>query len=196
MPAGMELFPASDDPAWQLIRDVVDGSDYYLLIVGGHENPGTLARDKTKTEDAAWKKLQAFRAKVEKKHTCVYWKSAEDLKSKVIIGVTSAMKRHPAVGWVRRQLHVDGARPAASQHRDARSSAHSNSPAMTSPPAAVVVACRRICATPSASFTIWCAVRSRNSACGKRPPRKTYLSSAGNGLHRRPFCYKLHRISG
>ena len=29
MPAGMELFPASDDSAWQLIKDVIDGSDYF-----------------------------------------------------------------------------------------------------------------------------------------------------------------------
>lgn len=35
MPAGMELFPAVDDSAWQLITDVIDSSDYYVLIVGG-----------------------------------------------------------------------------------------------------------------------------------------------------------------
>jgi hypothetical protein len=35
MPAGMELFPATDDAAWQLICDVIDASDYYLLILGG-----------------------------------------------------------------------------------------------------------------------------------------------------------------
>ena len=35
MPAGMELFPASDETAWQLIRDVIDASDYYLVLVGG-----------------------------------------------------------------------------------------------------------------------------------------------------------------
>lgn len=35
MPAGIELFPATDDSAWQLIRDVTDTSDYYVLIVGG-----------------------------------------------------------------------------------------------------------------------------------------------------------------
>ena len=132
MPAGMELFPASDDTAWQLIRDVIDASDYYLLVIGGrygsvdeaglgytekeydyaiqtrkpviaflHADPGMLPRDKTETDDAAWKKLEAFRAKVEKKHTRVSWTSAEDLKSKVIVGVTSALKRHPAVGWLR-----------------------------------------------------------------------------------------------
>jgi hypothetical protein len=132
MPAGMELFPATDDSAWQLIKDVIDGSDYYVLIVGGrygsldetglgftekeydyaiqtkkpvipflHENPDNLPRDKTETDAAAWEKLRTFRSKVEKKHTCVYWKAAEDLKAKVIVGLTAATKRHPAVGWVR-----------------------------------------------------------------------------------------------
>jgi hypothetical protein len=132
MPAGMELFPATDDTAWQLIRDVIDGSDYYVLIVGGrygsldeaglsytekeydysvstkkpviallHQNPSGLPREKTETEPKAWEKLQKFRAKVERKHTCVYWQSADDLKSKVIVGMTAAVKRHPAIGWVR-----------------------------------------------------------------------------------------------
>lgn len=35
MPAGMELFPATDDSSWDLIKDVIDASDYYLLIIGG-----------------------------------------------------------------------------------------------------------------------------------------------------------------
>lgn len=132
MPAGMELFPAADDSAWQLIKDVIDASDYYVLIVGGrygsldeaglsytekeydyaveskkpvipllHENPDNLPRDKTDTDQGRWKKLKTFRVKVEKRHTCVYWTSSDDLKAKVIVGLTSAMKRAPAVGWVR-----------------------------------------------------------------------------------------------
>lgn len=132
MPAGMELFPAGDDSAWQLIKDVIDASDYYVVIIGGrygsldekgigytekeydyavqtgkpvlpllHANPDTLPREKTETDEAAWKKLKAFREKVEKRHTCVYWKTAEDLKAKVIVGITAAVKRHPAIGWVR-----------------------------------------------------------------------------------------------
>jgi hypothetical protein len=35
MPAGMELFPAADDDAWSLIERIIDGSDYYLLVIGG-----------------------------------------------------------------------------------------------------------------------------------------------------------------
>lgn len=132
MPAGMELFPATDDSAWQLIEDIIDSSDYYILIIGGrygsldekgigftekeydyalslkkpvislmHENPDNLPRDKTETDSGAWQLLKKFRAKVEKKHTCVYWKNADELKAKVIIGLTTAAKRHPAIGWVR-----------------------------------------------------------------------------------------------
>jgi hypothetical protein len=132
MPAGMELFPATDASAWQLIKDVIDSSDYYVLIVGGrygsldevgigytekeydyalstrkpvvallHANPEDLPRAKTETAPAAWKKLAAFRSKVEKGHTCVYWKNSDELKARVIVGLTSVIKRQPGIGWVR-----------------------------------------------------------------------------------------------
>lgn len=131
-PAGMELFPAGDDTAWQLIKDVIEASDYYVLIVGGrygsldetglsftekeydyavaankpvipllHRNPDNLPRNKTDIDAAAWEKLKSFRRKVEKRHTCDYWKTAGELKAKVIVGLTAAIKRHPAVGWIR-----------------------------------------------------------------------------------------------
>src|SRR5580700_1421836 len=34
-PSGMELFPASDDTQWELIKRVIEESDYYLVIVAG-----------------------------------------------------------------------------------------------------------------------------------------------------------------
>ncbi len=34
-PAGMELFPSSDDDQWTLIKRESDHSDYYLVIVTG-----------------------------------------------------------------------------------------------------------------------------------------------------------------
>ena len=132
MPAGMELFPAADDAAWQLIKDVIDGSDYYVVIIGGrygslddtgigytekeydyavsqkkpvipllHKNPDNLPRDKTDTDTESWEKLEKFRKRIKENHTCVYWTTADDLKAKVIVGLTSATKRHPATGWVR-----------------------------------------------------------------------------------------------
>jgi Domain of unknown function (DUF4062) len=140
MPAGMELFPATDSSAWQLITDVIDSSDYYVLIIGGrygsldeagigftekeydyaiatkkpvvpllHENPDNLPRDKTETDAAAWKKLSSFRSKAERRHTCVYWKNPDDLKSKVIVGLTSVIRRQPGAGWVRADTVPTGA---------------------------------------------------------------------------------------
>lgn len=131
MPAGMELFPASDDTAWRLICDVIDASDYYVLIIGGrygsideagigftekeydyalskkkpviallHSNPDNLPRGKTETSENVWKKLQQFRKKIEKNHTCNYWSTPEELKVRVILGLTSEIKSHPAQGWV------------------------------------------------------------------------------------------------
>lgn len=140
MPAGMELFPALDDNAWQLIKDVIDASDYYVLIIGGrygsldqagigytekeydytvstkkpvipllHKNPDNLPRGKTEISEGAWRRLREFRQKVESQHTCVYWNSADDLKAKVIVGLTATIKRHPAIGWVRASQVPSGA---------------------------------------------------------------------------------------
>jgi len=132
IPAGMELFPASDENAWTLIKDVIKKSDYYVIIIGGrygslnssgisyteteydfamktglpiipllHKNPDNLPRGKTDTDEKSWKKLQDFRSKVENNHTCKFWESAEDLGAKLIIGITSNIKRHPRIGWIR-----------------------------------------------------------------------------------------------
>ncbi|MDR9828507.1 DUF4062 domain-containing protein [Vibrio sp. FNV 38] len=35
IPAGMELFPATDEDAWSLIKEIIDNCDYYILIIGG-----------------------------------------------------------------------------------------------------------------------------------------------------------------
>jgi len=34
-PAGMELFPAADEEAWSLIKNIIDNCDFYILIVAG-----------------------------------------------------------------------------------------------------------------------------------------------------------------
>lgn len=35
IPAGMELFPATDEEQWTFIKKIIDDCDYYLLIIGG-----------------------------------------------------------------------------------------------------------------------------------------------------------------
>ena len=140
MPAGMELFPAIDDAAWDLIKSIIDASDYYVLIVGGrygsthddglsftekeydyaveqkkrviallHGEPDSIARGKTDMEDAKWATLMAFRRKVGHRHTCQFWTSGQDLKSGLIVSLTTTVKRHPAVGWVRADAVPTGA---------------------------------------------------------------------------------------
>lgn len=34
-PAGMELFPATNDTAWEHIEKIIKDSDYYVLVIGG-----------------------------------------------------------------------------------------------------------------------------------------------------------------
>jgi Domain of unknown function (DUF4062) len=36
LPAGMELFPAANQSQWELIKQAIDDSDYYVVVVGGH----------------------------------------------------------------------------------------------------------------------------------------------------------------
>ena len=35
IPAGMEMFPATNESAWDLIKGVIEDSDYYCLVIGG-----------------------------------------------------------------------------------------------------------------------------------------------------------------
>jgi Domain of unknown function (DUF4062) len=35
IPAGMEVFPASDDDQWTLIKGVIESADYYVVVVAG-----------------------------------------------------------------------------------------------------------------------------------------------------------------
>lgn len=43
IPAGMELFPASNKKSWDIIKKVIDDSDYYLLVIAGKY--GSTTRD-------------------------------------------------------------------------------------------------------------------------------------------------------
>lgn len=45
IPAGMELFPASNKAQWDVIKKVIDDSDFYLLIIAGKY--GSMGKDDT-----------------------------------------------------------------------------------------------------------------------------------------------------
>ncbi len=130
-PAGMELFPASDDDQWTLIKRVIDECDYYLLIVGNRygslDETGVSYTEKEYDYAIQKKKpvmafvhadpsnvpvgktdmseaAQALLAKFRdkvQKKMCKYWKSPQDLGGLVAKSFSTLKKTHPAEGWVK-----------------------------------------------------------------------------------------------
>ncbi|WGL51596.1 DUF4062 domain-containing protein [Nocardioides sp. BP30] len=131
LPAGMELFPASDSDKWDLIRAVIDDSDYYVVVVGGRygslDDDGLSFTEKefdyaveTKTPVMGFIHSDAgaiaagktdlepeLRKKLEAFRTKVeqrmvkYWTSPEELAGAVAVSLIKTRKSHPAIGWVR-----------------------------------------------------------------------------------------------
>ena len=98
IPAGMELFPPADGSAWQTIQNVIDLTDYYILIIAGRygsqDDEGrsytereydmavssgrvvipllhenpTRLRHRDGTETERWKRLEKFRQRIKDNH--------------------------------------------------------------------------------------------------------------------------------
>lgn len=131
IPAGMELFPATDEDQWSLIKRVIDECDYYIIIVGGrYGSIGPQGISYTEQEYRyaleAGKPIIAFLHKtpanitvaktetnpdskvlLEKFRTlaqqkmCKYWENSSDLGSVVSRSLVRLIKTHPMPGWVR-----------------------------------------------------------------------------------------------
>jgi Domain of unknown function (DUF4062) len=131
IPAGMELFPATDDTQWALIQRVIDDCDYYVVIVGGRygsmDEEG-ISYTEREYDYAASKNLPVLgfvhaepaaipsgkserdpkaQEKLEsfrakvQKRMCKFWRTPEELGGVVSRSVVQTMKTHPAEGWVR-----------------------------------------------------------------------------------------------
>jgi len=128
-PAGMELFPASNERVWDRIRKTIDESDYYVLIIGARY--GTMyERRKSYTEHeyeyahrkqipilpfllqepistdwheskTARQRLARFRRRLQGTHAPQYWRDVHDLGLKVGPSLTSQMNDQARIGWVR-----------------------------------------------------------------------------------------------
>lgn len=68
-----------------------------------HKTPGLLAADRCESSEDGKRKLDAFRAYVQKK-MCRFWDSPADLGSQVSRSLVKLIKTTPAVGWVRGDL--------------------------------------------------------------------------------------------
>lgn len=137
IPAGMELFPASNDDQWTLIKRVIDDCDYYLLIIGGRygsENENGISYTQMEFEYAlaTGKPIISFLPKnpqkipsgkcdndsgkkekleqfkgMAKKKLIKYWESPENLGSVVSRSMVRLIKDFPAEGWVKSGSAVD-----------------------------------------------------------------------------------------
>lgn len=130
-PAGMELFPAADESAWRFIERAIRESDFYLVVIGArygsrdesglsftereydlavelkkpvlaflHGEPGKIAQEKADLKEQDRIALAEFRAKVERR-LCDHWNNPDQLRARVMAGLTNLRKSYPQGGWVR-----------------------------------------------------------------------------------------------
>ncbi|MEN2742715.1 DUF4062 domain-containing protein [Microbacterium sp. X-17] len=131
IPAGMELFPSANEDQWTLIQEVIDQSDYYLVIVGGRY--GTVSAEGLSYTEKEYDYAVAQKIPVlgfvhadpdaivvgkseldvelrerlmefrkkVQQRMVKHYRGAEDLGSVVSRALTRAIKRNPRPGWVR-----------------------------------------------------------------------------------------------
>ena len=130
IPAGMELFPATDSDAWALITSVIDDCDYYILILAGKYGSVSkdgigytemefdyavssgkpiivfLHKDIDELKGAKLEKTESLRAKLDafrekaQERHCKYWESTDDLGGKISRSLVQLRKRNPSDGWI------------------------------------------------------------------------------------------------
>jgi hypothetical protein len=130
IPAGMELFPAANEDAWTLIKEVIESSDYYLLIIAGkygsqnHQGVSYtemefdyavsiskpivcfIYQDIDQLTGNKIEKTEDLQNKLKsfrakaEQKHCKYWKTSEDLGGKVSRSLIQLKKKHPSDGWI------------------------------------------------------------------------------------------------
>lgn len=131
IPAGMEMFSASNDEQFKYIKKIIDSCDYYVLIIGGRYgtiNPSTglsfteqeydYATSKNipvlvfihedpnnlpyeKRDDENRELLKRFRDKASNNRLCRMWKSSSELVANIIISLSEEVSENPQLGWIR-----------------------------------------------------------------------------------------------
>lgn len=128
--AGMELFPSDDDESWEVIKRVIDQSDYYVLVVGGrYGSIGSCGKSFTEmeheyarkkglpilpflhgdpaslpnkhVESVHGEKLKLFIKNIEQLHTRRSWLTKHELATEVLASISQTVNLRPRVGWVR-----------------------------------------------------------------------------------------------
>ncbi len=66
-----------------------------------HEDPDSIAVNKSDIEPDLRKKLADFRDKVRSNRLVKFWKNADELPGLVVLSLSKTIKTYPAIGWVR-----------------------------------------------------------------------------------------------
>lgn len=126
-PAGMELFPGIDEEQFEYIKQIIDDSDYYVVILGGLY--GTMASDglsytekefdyaksngkkiialvqknpnEKETDDNRIIKYTNFHKKITDERLISYWNNSEELVSKYATSLDQTINKFPTRGWLR-----------------------------------------------------------------------------------------------
>lgn len=134
MPSGMELFPATNDDQWSLIKKVIDDSDYYIVVLAGrYGSLGPSGQSYTEMEyryaletgkpilgfvhrnigdlpakfsetSIENKEKLANFHELVKQKLCKFWETPAELGGHVSRSLIKLTKTHPAIGWVRANL--------------------------------------------------------------------------------------------
>ena len=138
IPSGMELFPATDEDQWSLIKEVIDNCDYYIVIIAGRY--GSLGSDGLSYTEKEYryaaesgKPIIAFLhenpGSISNEHTeqtdpgkeklkefrelvqqkmCKSWSTPHELGSIVTRSLLQLRKKRPGIGWVRGNQVLQG----------------------------------------------------------------------------------------
>lgn len=135
-PIGMELFHADDQNQWRQIKQAIDDSDFYILIIA-HRYGSLTSRNISYTEkeynyaklkkkpiyafiisdevnvnikyiDQGFKaeKLLAFKTKI-KKSQCSFWHNKEELAYEVSQTLINAVNNYNRLGWIKIDNDID-----------------------------------------------------------------------------------------
>jgi hypothetical protein len=131
IPVGMEMFPATNNDQWTLIKRLIDDCDYYILIMGGRY--GSMSKEgisytqmeyeyavsqnipviallhsnpdgipSGKSEKDPEKAVKLQEFKAKVElKLCKYWDNPADLGSKVSRSLIRLIKDNPRIGWVK-----------------------------------------------------------------------------------------------
>lgn len=128
-PAGMELFPSASVEQFEYIKKLIDGSDYYILVIGArygevrdgisftekefdyavsknipilaflHEHPEDIPAKHFELDELKRQKLDKFREKVQDNRLVSFWNNSDELSAKVILSLENAISTIPRCGW-------------------------------------------------------------------------------------------------